>query len=121
MRIFSSSPRFFRSVCDVSASAIDCEAWSVTSELITQVKRIMITTPLSMLVSTRYSPGPVESFIPTITMAMDPAACAEVSPNIILPYAQGRLNTALEIYAAIALPKVPKKMMQKMMNAVCHP
>ena len=62
----------------------------------THVKSIIITTPLSISSSTRYTPGEVSMRMPTITMAMAPAACADVSPNIMLPDDMGILNTSAD-------------------------
>ena len=56
---------------------------SVTSVEMMQVKRIMMMTPLSTSSPMRNSPGAVSMFMPTMTMAMAPAAWAEVSPNIM--------------------------------------
>ena len=52
--------------------------WVIIVEMI-QVTRIIITTPLSMSSLTNCS------LMPTITMAIAPAAWADVRPNIMLP------------------------------------
>ena len=50
-----------------------------------QVTSIIMTTPFSMSSDTRYWPGATSTFMPIITIAMAPAAWAEVSPNIMWP------------------------------------
>ena len=57
-----------------------------------QVKRIMMTTALSICASTSIKPLICGKRMPTITMAMAPAAWAEVRPNIMLPEEMGILN-----------------------------
>ena len=81
----------------LSSSTICFEARSVIRVLITQVKRIIITTPFSISSLMRYTPGDTSRRMPTITMAMAPAAWAEVRPNIMLPSALGRRNNRLDI------------------------
>ena len=63
--------------------------------LMMQVNRIMITTPLSMLSSTSCTPGDTSVFMPTITMAMAPAAWADVRPHIMCPHFIGILKWKL--------------------------
>ena len=68
---------------------------SVTMVEMMHVKSIIITTPLSISSVTSGTPGSTSIFIPTISMAMAPAACADVRPNIILPDDTGRRNSQL--------------------------
>ena len=62
------------------------EARSVIRVEMTQVTRIIITTPLSMSSFTSCSR------MPTITMAMAPAACAVVRPHMRCPEESGKRN-----------------------------
>ena len=68
------------------------EANSVISDEIMQVKRIMMTMPLSMSLLTMGWPSDIINCMPTITMAMAPAAWAEVRPNIMLALLRGIRN-----------------------------
>ena len=77
----------------LSRKVICCAARSVTMVEMMHVKSIIITTPLSISSVTSGTPGSTSIFMPTITMAMAPAACADVSPNIILPDDTGRRNS----------------------------
>jgi len=95
----------------LSRSIICCAADSVIIVDMMHVKRIIITTALSISSFTSTCPGAVSILMPTIIMAIEPAACAEVSPNIMLPDESGRRNRRADRYAAIALPKVPMKVM----------
>ena len=95
MSIFSSSSAEAVGI-SWSRSVICCAACSVMMVDMTHVKSIIITTPLSISSSTRYTPGEVSMRMPTITMAMAPAACADVSPNIMLPDDMGILNTSAD-------------------------
>ena len=84
--IFSSS--FCRkSSCgnSLSRNTICCADRSVTKEEMMHVKRIMMTTPFSMSSPTNGCPVGEARRMPTITMAMAPAAWAEVNPNIMCP------------------------------------
>ena len=69
---------------------------SVTIDEMMQVKRIMMTTPLSICSSTSGFPSAVFNPMPTITMAMAPAACADDRPNIMCADDNGRRKTKLE-------------------------
>ena len=66
---------------------------SVMREEMMQVNRIMMTIPFSIRSSTTGIPSAVFSFMPTITMAIAPAAWAEVSPNIMCDAARGNLKS----------------------------
>ncbi len=68
-----------------SLSTVFLEAHSVMMDDMTHVKRIMMTMPLSIASSTSGLPLSVVMFMPTMTMAMAPAAWAEVRPNIMCP------------------------------------
>ena len=99
MSIFSSSPSALLSSRGMSLSrmVICCAAASVTSVDMMHVKRIMMMTPFRMSSFTRYPPSLVLMFIPTMTMAMAPAAWAEVRPNIMLPDERGMRKKKLAI------------------------
>ena len=73
-----------------SLSTVFLDAHSVMSDEMTQVKSIMMTMPLSITSSMRGLPLAVVMFMPTMTMAMAPAAWAEVRPNIMCPANVGR-------------------------------
>ena len=77
-------------------STICLAACSVIRVETMQVTRIMRMTPLSMSSVMRYWPAPTSSFMPTMTMAMAPAAWADVSPNIMLPSALGMRKSRLD-------------------------
>ncbi len=94
---------------------------SVTMDEMTQVKRIMMTTPLSMLSSTRGCPCASFRLMPTRTMAMAPAAWADVRPNIMCPDEMGNRNKVQARWAATALPKVPKTTMQSTTQMMLPP
>ena len=70
-------------------------ACSVTIVEMMQVKRIIMMMPLSTSPPMRYCPGAVSICIPTMAMAMAPAAWAEVSPNIMWPDDSGRRKRML--------------------------
>ena len=124
MRIFSSSPSFGSTALFLTDCSTICfDACSVTMVLMMQVKRIIMTTPLSAVWSMRNVPLPGASSIsmPTITIAMAPAACADVSPNIMFPAAHGSRITRHEAYAAMALPSVPKMTIVAMTTSMPPP
>ena len=98
MRIFSSvSFVSFSSAISLSRSVICCAACSVIIDDMMHVKSIIMTMPLSMSSLTSDCPGAVSMFMPIISMAMAPAACADVRPNIMLPDDIGRRNSLLAI------------------------
>ena len=72
------------------------EACSVIRVEMIQVTSIIRTTPLSMVSLTKYWPGATSKRMPTITIAMAPAAWADVRPNIMLPSALGSRNSRLD-------------------------
>ena len=112
MRIFSSAVAGLSSLgISRSRSVICCAARSVIIVEMMHVTRIMSTTLFSMSSVTSGLPGSSSTRIPIMSMAMAPAACAEVSPNIMLPDDFGSRNMEAAVYAAIALPSVPKPAM----------
>ena len=92
MSIFSSS---FSSSCgsSLSRNVICCADCSVTMVEMMHVNNIIITTAFSISSSTRMAPLGIFMRMPTITIAMAPAAWAEVRPNIMLPDEGGSLNS----------------------------
>ena len=70
----SSSFRLSSAGISLSRMIISRAEASVTSDEIIQVKRIMITMPFSILSSTKGIPSAVFSRMPTITIAIAPAA-----------------------------------------------
>ena len=60
-----------------------CEAFSVIIVEMMQVMSIMMTTPFSISLFTKYCPGATSRRMPIITIAMAPAAWAQVKPNIM--------------------------------------
>ena len=92
MSIFSSAVGFSSLGISRSRSVICCAARSVIIVEIMHVTRIISTTLFSMSSVTSGLPGSSSTRIPIISMAMAPAACAEVSPNIMLPDDFGRRN-----------------------------
>ena len=63
----------------------------MTDEMM-HVKRIIRTTPLRTSLSRSVWPGDTSNPMPTMTMAMAPAAWAEVSPNMRSPHSRGILK-----------------------------
>jgi len=95
--IFSLSLLGFLGAYSLSRNTICCAALSVTMVEMTQVKSIISTTPLSSVSSIIDTPPGEASFMPVISMAMAPAACAEVRPNIMLPDVHGSRSATDEM------------------------
>ena len=66
-----------------------CEACSVI-----RVEMMQVTSIIRTL--TKYWPGATSKRMPTMTIAMAPAAWADVRPNIMLPSALGSRNSRLD-------------------------
>ena len=77
----------FRRFCNPSplssAKAMVRAACSVTTELMMQENKIMMTTPFSIPSFMRNTPGAISIWVPTITIAKAPAAWALLNPNNI--------------------------------------
>ena len=79
-----------------SRKIISLAALSVIMVETIQVTSIISTTPFSISLFTSITPGATSMRMPTMVMAMAPAAWADVRPNIMWPSALGRRKMMAE-------------------------